>query len=262
MVDQRVGWGELPARTRRAVVQRFGVLSSARTVPEGITCRTALVLTTATKNVFLKGVPVSDRQGVAAQRTEVRVNGAVRAVGPAVVWEAVAGGWHLVAFDHVDGRHADFAPGTADAGVVAELLGRTRQCQVPAGRGVPPLVERYGAVLGPGDAELLAGSALLHTDTNPHNILITARGGRLVDWAMPAVGPAWVDAANTAVRLMGFDWETREALAWLRAFPEWEGAARSARAAFVRVVTDDATARFGRYAAEENARFLALLATG
>lgn len=143
VIDQRVGWGELPARTRRAVVQRFGVVSSARTVPEGITCRTALVLTTATKTVFLKGVPVSDRQGVAAQRMEVRVNEALRAVGPAVLWEAVAGGWHLVAFDHLDGRHADFAPGATDAGIVAEVLGRARRCQVPAGGGIPRLVERY-----------------------------------------------------------------------------------------------------------------------
>ncbi len=261
-MDPHVGWSDLPEGVRRAVELRFGAVVSARTVTEGITCRTALNLVTATETLFLKGVPVADRDGVAAQRTEVRINGNVRTVGPAVRWEGVAGGWHLVVFDHLEGRHADFAPGSADAGVVADVLRRARLCRAPEGEPVPPLIERYGAVLGPGDADVLAGSSLLHTDTNPHNIVITPRGGHLVDWAMPAIGPAWVDAANTAVRLMGFGWEPREALAWLRAFPDWESAAPSARAAFVRVVTDDATARFGQYAVEENARFHSLLTTG
>ncbi|MFJ4095124.1 phosphotransferase [Kitasatospora sp. NPDC089913] len=261
MPDPHAGWEELPQQVRRAVEEQFGAVLSTRTVPEGITCRTALVLSTETRTLFLKGVPVSDREGVTAQRTEVQVNGAVRAVGPAVCWEAAAGGWHLVVFDHLDGRHADFAPGTADAGVVADVLERARLCTAPVGVQITPLVERYRAVLGPGDAELLCGSALLHTDTNPHNIVVTVSGGHLVDWAMPAVGPAWVDAAQTAVRLMGFGWQPRDALGWLTAFSAWSQASPLARSVFVRVVTSDATARFGRYADGENTRFRALLAT-
>lgn len=240
-----VGWSELPEAVRTLVQSREGEVLSFRTVAEGVTCRTALILSTATETLFLKGAPVADRSSVEAQRTEADVNEAVLEIGPAMRWEAVAGGWHLIAFDYVDGRHADLAPGSPDVGIVADVLRRARSCRVPSGRGVPLLAERYRRVLRVGDAEALAGSSLLHTDTNPHNLLIASRRGCLVDWAMPAVGPAWVDAAQTAVRLMGYGWALREAREWLGGFAEWVGAREGVREVFVRVVTDDATARFG-----------------
>ncbi|MFF2041078.1 phosphotransferase family protein [Kitasatospora sp. NPDC058170] len=258
-MEPHVGWDELPAAVRAVVEERDGEVLSAETVPEGITCRTALILSTATARLFLKGALVADRGSWEAQRMEAGVNAAVGGVGPAMRWEAVVDGWHLVAFDHVDGRHADLTPRSGDAAIVADVLRRARSCRAPGGGLVPSLAERYRRVLRPGDAEALEGSSLLHTDTNPHNLLIASRCGYLVDWAMPAVGPAWVDAAQTAVRLMGYGWEPRDARAWLGGFPEWEHAARAGRAVFVRVVSDDATARFGPYAEGENARFRALL---
>ncbi|MFE6749062.1 phosphotransferase [Kitasatospora purpeofusca] len=241
------------------VEERDGKVLITETVPEGLTCRTALILSTATGRLFLKGALVADPGSWEAQRMEAAINAAVGRVGPAMRWEAVVDEWHLIAFDYVDGRHADFTPQSRDAAIVADTLKRARSCRVPTGGRVPLLAERYRRVLRPGDSAALEGSSLLHTDTNPHNLLIASQRGHLVDWAMPAVGPAWVDAAQTAVRLMGYGWEPRDALAWLGGFPEWSQAAEADRAAFVRVVSDDATARFGPYAEEENARFRALL---
>lgn len=258
-MEPHVGWDELPSTVRAVVEKNAGRVLSAETVPEGITCRTALILSTASARLFLKGALVSDPGSWEAQRTEAAVNAAVGRVGPAMRWEAVADEWHLIAFDYVDGRHADLTPQSRDAAIVADVLKRARCCRVPAGGVVPSLAERYRQVLRPGDSEALEGSSLLHTDTNPHNLLIASQRGYLVDWAMPAVGPAWVDAAQTAVRLMGYGWEPRDARTWLSGFPEWEDATQANRAAFVRVVTDGATARFGSYAEEENARFRALL---
>ncbi|MGW7001840.1 aminoglycoside phosphotransferase [Streptomyces sp. NPDC054933] len=258
-MEPHVSWNELPETVRMVVEKHVGKVLSARTVSEGITCRTALILSTTTATLFLKGALVAARGSMEAQRTEAEINEAVRKVSPAMRWEAVAGEWHLIAFDYVDGRHADLTPQAPDAAIVADALKRARSCRVPTGGLVPPLAERYRQVLRPGDSEALVGSSLLHTDTNPHNLLIASKRGYLVDWAMPATGPAWVDAAQTAVRLMGYGWEPRDARAWLSSFPEWEHANGAAKAVFVRVVSDDATARFGTYAEEENARFRALL---
>ncbi|GAB2715599.1 phosphotransferase [Kitasatospora kifunensis] len=258
-MEPHVNWDELPEAVRTVVEKRVGKVVSARTVEDGITCRTALILSTVTDTLFLKGTPVSDRSSVEAQRMEADINAAVARVSPALRWEAVVDEWHLIAFDYVSGRHADLTPQTRDAAIVADTLRRVRSCRPPGGGLVPLLAERYRDTLGPGDYRALDGSSLLHTDTNPHNILIASQCGYLVDWAMPAVGPAWVDAAQTAVRLMGYGWAPRDARAWLSGFPEWEHAGQATKAAFVRVVCDDATARFGSYAEQENACFRALL---
>ncbi|MGV9270151.1 phosphotransferase family protein [Kitasatospora sp. NPDC003701] len=258
-MEPHVSWDELPETVRAVVERHSGKVVSAETVAEGITCRTALILSTTTTRLFLKGALVADSDSRQAQRMEADINASVGRVSPAMLWEAVADEWHLIAFDYVHGRHADLTPRSRDAAIVADTLKRARSCHVPVGGLVPSLAERYRQVLRPGDSEALKGSSLLHTDTNPHNLLITSQHGYLVDWAMPAVGPAWVDAAQTAVRLMGYGWEPRDAHAWLSGFPEWEHAPRAGKAAFVRVVCDDATARFGPYAEDENARFRTLL---
>ncbi|MFJ1704410.1 phosphotransferase [Kitasatospora sp. NPDC088346] len=259
-MEPHVGWDELPYDVKALIEKRIGTVLSAKTVPEGLTCRTALILSTPSETLFLKGALIADRSSLEAQRMEADINEAVGRVSPALRWEAIVDEWHLIAFDFVDGRHADLTPQSRDAAIVADALRRAGSCRAPTGGLVPLLAERYRQVLRPGDSEVLEGSSLLHTDTNPHNLLIASQRGYLVDWAMPAIGPAWVDAAQTAVRLMGYGWEPRDARMWLSGFPEWGHANPAAKSAFVRVVCDDATARFGPYAKEENDRYRALLA--
>ncbi|MFD0383678.1 phosphotransferase family protein [Streptomyces stramineus] len=118
--------------------------------------------------------------------------------------------------------------------------------------------------LGPlprrGTRELLRGEALLHTDTNPHNLMVTDRRAYLVDWATPALGPAWVDVAYTAVRLMEADCPRAEVLAWAARFPSWASARPEALAAFVAAHCRRWEATVGAAAARpSNARFAALL---
>ncbi|MBC3841787.1 aminoglycoside phosphotransferase [Streptacidiphilus sp. 4-A2] len=259
-METHVDWNDLPAGVREAVEDRAGEVVSAETVAHGITCRTALILTTKRNVFFVKGVPTTEFKPLDAQITELALNSAVRGVSPAVRWEAIADEWHLIAFDYVDGRHADLSPGSADLRTVAHLLKRAQACRPPQAYRVPALAERYRPVLRPGDAEALAGMALLHTDTNPHNLLIADRCGYLIDWAMPALGPSWVDPAQTAVRLMEADCPPGDARAWLAGFPDWERAPREARERFVDVVCRDWTARVGEKLAEpSNARFRSLL---
>lgn len=243
------------------VVEHVGPVRGVRPVVDGLTCRTAAVLSTASGRVFVKGAPVGDARARAGQAMEAVVNRAVGAAGPRLLWQVVAGGWDLLGFECVEGRHADLAAGSADLALVADVLRAAQGVRAPEGAGVPPLAGRFADVLPADELELLRGDALLHTDTNPHNLLVGNDRAWIVDWAMPAAGPAWVDVAYTAVRLMEADSPPREALAWAAQFPSWTTADPRAVQAFVTGTCRAWERQVGpRDARHSNARFTALAA--
>ncbi|WP_237773041.1 phosphotransferase [Streptomyces luteocolor] len=257
---ERYDWVELPAAARTAVEARTGPVASAVPVPDGITCRMAAVLSASSGRLFVKGVPMSDAAGCAGQAWEVAVSACVRGVSPALRWRVTSGGWDLLGFEYVDCRHADLSPGSADVSKVAEVLLAREAAQASLELGVPLLADRFAAVLTPQERELLHGDALLHTDTNPHNLLVTGDRAFLVDWAMPARGPAWVDVAYTTVRLMEADTPPDEALKWASQFPSWRAADPRAVEVFVAGTCRAWDERVGTRAARpSNARFAVLL---
>ncbi|MFD0384656.1 aminoglycoside phosphotransferase [Streptomyces stramineus] len=171
--------------------------------------------------MFVKGVPAGYERGRSAQSWEVALNPAVVGVSPRLLWRVEAAGWDLLGFEFVPGAHADLSPGSPDLPAVADVLTAAGGRRAPAG--VPPLTDRWSD-LDEEDLVLLAGDTLLHTDTNPHNLLVGAGRGWLVDWALPAAGPAWVDVAFTALRLMECGEHSPEsALDWAHQFDCWAG---------------------------------------
>ncbi|WP_274561661.1 phosphotransferase [Streptomyces spiramyceticus] len=257
-----VEWEELPDDVRQAVELRTGRVVAAEVVEEGLNCSTALVLDTERAGaVFLKGVLLTDSAGVGALTVEARVNTAVAGVGPRLLWAGIqAGGWYCLVFDYVDGCHADLSPGSPDLDSVALLLRRMQLLRAPA-LPFPQLAARFRAYLCPGEAGLLRGDHLLHTDANPHNILISDDGSAsLVDWAMPALGPAWVDAAYTAVRLMESGIAPVRARAWLYGFESWKQADVKSVRTFIGVTCRHWDAVVGPDKARpSNQRFLQLI---
>ncbi|MEU6849009.1 phosphotransferase [Actinacidiphila alni] len=254
----RTEWGALPSAARVAVGARVGAVTGWVPVTAGLTCQTASVLATADGRVFVKGTPVSDTAGVMSQDWEVAANPLVAGVAPLLLDRVTVAGWDLLVFEYVDGRHADLTHCSADTALVARALERMQG--VTAGGLAPRLANRYAHVLSDAEQLLLAGDALLHTDTNPHNLLIGPAGAHVVDWAMVAAGPAWVDVALTAVRLMEADWSAEAALAWADQFPSWQAADPVAVAALVAGVCRDWESRLGPSSARpSNRRYEALL---
>ncbi|WP_433887876.1 phosphotransferase family protein [Streptomyces sp. CA-111067] len=252
----RVAWAELPAAVRVAVGAQVGPVLDAAPVADGLTCAMAEVLTTSDGRVFVKGVPVSQERGVAAQSWEVAVNPLVAGIAPLLLTRIEVAGWDVLVFEHIEGRHADLSPPSPDVPLVADALRQTQQ--LTAGGLAPRLADRFAGFLDAGEQSLLAGDALLHTDTNPHNFLIGGGRAHVVDWAMVASGPAWVDVAYLMVRLMEADWTAAQALEWAGQFPSWRGVDPVAVRAFVRgacrqwesiVGTVEARPGNGRYAA-------------
>lgn len=75
--------------------------------------------------------------------------------------------------------------------------------------------------------ELLRGDSLLHTDFNPHNVLVNGRAC-FVDWAWPTRGAAWIDPACLVLMLTAAGQTPEEAEAWARQVPSWSSASEQA----------------------------------
>ncbi|MFE6780522.1 phosphotransferase [Streptomyces sp. NPDC057702] len=266
-MTERVRWADLPAALRRVIEERTGRVVRTEEVPEGLNCSLALALDTRCgESLFLKGVRMTSHADRAGLLREQQVNSLVSelGVGPGILHSFEYGGWHCLAFAYVRGAHADLGPGSRDLAAVASTLQRVQQAPPPRFP-LPRLADRFAEHLLPGEAEALAGEHLLHTDTNPHNLLIEEATGAayVVDWAMPALGPAWVDAAYTAVRLMECGHTPRAARAWLAAFAAWRAAEPTAVEVLVNVVCRHWIATVGpRDAEPSNARFRSLLVSG
>jgi len=164
----------------------------------------AAVLDTADGAVFVKGIPV-DQRGAATQAREAAMAPHVTKVAPTLLRHLPdAAGWNVLGFEYVEGRHADYAPGSPDLAAVVELLERVGGIDCPDDAPTRDTRRTFASYMDdPEAAGLLGGTALPHTDYNPENVLIGPDGGaRLVDWAWPCRGAAWIDPCVLIVRLI------------------------------------------------------------
>lgn len=68
------------------------------------------------------------------------------------------------------------------------------------------------------------GDALVHTDLNPANLIVTSGGLRIVDWAYATKAAPWVELALLVQWLIGSGHTPRQAEDWLTQFPAWSTA--------------------------------------
>lgn len=231
---QRFEWHDLPKSVRRAIEQQSGTVIKAEATSEGLNSHLAAVLYTENGSLFVKGIR-ADHPAVGAQQREAAINPYVRNVTPALLWQTEVNGWNLLGFECVEGRHADYTPGSSDLTNVVEVLtelGRIRAPELP----LRVAEERWAEHADdPATLELLAGDTLLHTDISPYNILITSGPARVIDWAWPTKGAAFIDPCYFAIRLMAAGHTPEQAERWAALVPAWLHAPREAVDAFVAI---------------------------
>lgn len=226
----RIPFEQLPGDVRQAVADKTGAVHQAVTVSGGMNSGIASVLETNSGSVFVKGIP-ADHPQVSAQRREAAVAPHLPTSCPRLYWHLELDGWSLLGYEVVHGRHADYAPGSADLPLVEAALIELQGVTAPADVDIKDAVDRWADYAPPGTLQMFAGKTLLHTDFAPDNVLIVGDRARLVDWAWPTRGAAWIDPGALALRLMEADHAVDSALAFAGRFPSWRGAAPEALSA-------------------------------
>lgn len=214
----RTRWDELPTAVRTAIESSTGPVLDVKPVAAGLNCGIAALLHTPTQTVFIKGLR-SDHPRVATQRREAEINPHVTPIAPHLLWQLERDGWNILGFEHLDGRHANLAPGSPDLPKLADALRQLSHIQTPD-LPLRRLDDRWAGLIDDAQLALLAGKHVLHTDLNPHNILI-AEHARIVDWAWPTLGAAWVDPGCAALWLIAEGHTPQAAEAWATQIPSW-----------------------------------------
>lgn len=231
MSMSRIPFEQLPADVRRAVADKSGAVRQAVTVQGGMNSGIASVLATNGGRVFVKGIP-ADHPQVATQRREAAVAPYLPASCPRLYWHLEFGGWSLLGYEVIDGRHADYTPGSPDLPLVETALVELQDVTAPAGIEIKDAVDRWADYAPPGTLHYFEGNTLLHTDFAPDNVLITGARARLIDWAWPTRGAAWIDPGALILQLMDAGHSVEKALAFASRFPSWRDAKAEALAAF------------------------------
>jgi hypothetical protein len=200
---ERIAWDELPGSLTQAIEARTGRITGGRVAAAGQNSPLAATIDTADGRVFVKGMPSGHRQ-VISQAREAAVAPLVTEISPALLWHFDEAGWNVLGYEHVDGRHADYTPGSADLNRLVRIMDTLSAIKIPDD---PGLLQRAEArwkpyASNPEIALVFAGPVLAHSDWAPDNVLISPHRGWLIDWAWPTLGAAWTDPACWVLRLM------------------------------------------------------------
>jgi hypothetical protein len=218
-------------------------------------------LYTAAGPVFCKGIAdTGDGRRGLMHRHEADVNPWLpSAVAPRLRWRIELDGWLLLGFDHVPGRHADLAPGSADLPLVADAVSALARELAECGADAPLLARQWQRFVPwrrlakdvPADldewacdhldqltdwecraVELADGDSLVHTDLHSLNILVAGDRARVIDWAWSRLGCAAVDVAFLIARLVAAGHAPIEAERWAETIPLWRHTPTDTRTAF------------------------------
>ncbi|WNV82244.1 phosphotransferase [Umezawaea sp. Da 62-37] len=231
----RSDWHELPPGTRDAVEEVVGPVVDTMTVSAGLNSALAATLRLHSgSKVFAKGLR-TDQRGVVTQDREALIAPYLGEVAPPLIGQVVSGQWNILLFQHIDARHADYSPGSADIQRAVDLVRDLGQITLPEGLALKFAEQRWSSYIDDeSDRALLRGDALLHTDYNPHNVLVTDADAFLIDWAWPTRGAAWIDPACLVVRLIAAGNTAAEAEKWVDQIPAWAEAEPNALDVFSR----------------------------
>lgn len=220
---QRTDWAQLAAPVRAEIERRTGPVRGARTAAAGENSAIAALLSTDRGPVFVKGLRAEDPR-VVSQAREAAISPYVRPISPELLWQAEVDGWSLLGFQAAPGRHADYSPGSTDLPKVIDAMQRLALLWCPDLPQLKRAERRWAEYMDEADLPMLRGDTLLHTDYNPANVLIDGPAARLIDWAWPTLGAAYVDPCCLIVRLIFAGHSPEQAEACVQPVPAWNHA--------------------------------------
>ncbi|MFF2653991.1 protein kinase [Streptomyces sp. NPDC058045] len=163
---------------------------------------------------------------------EKRINAQLGRISPHLLWDVESADWLVLGFEVVEGRSADFAPGSPDLVPVVDAIGEIGRLPLPRiARGWAET--RWDRFASDGsEAGLFRGDSLLHTDVGPSNFLVAKGRTRVVDWAWPTRGAAFIDPALLVLQLIAAEHTPAGAEKWVDRLPAWRTAPPQAIDAF------------------------------
>lgn len=222
----RVPWERVHPDARAGVEEFLGApVAEAVTQSGGFSPAAAVRVRAANgRRAFVKAVgPEPNARAVAIYRAEARIAAALppSAPAPRLLTSFEAGGWVVLVFEDVDGRHpatpwrrdeldlvlaavrrmsVELTPAPVAAPAAAEAFAESftgwRSLLGEDTTGLDPWALRHLdelAGLESGWAEAAAGDTLLHADLRADNILLAGGRVHVVDWPWACVGASWFD---------------------------------------------------------------------
>jgi hypothetical protein len=232
-------WNDLPTAVRARLENDLAPTGPAAPVAGGFTPGVRVQLPADDGAVFIKAIR-AESGAADMYRAEAAANQALPAgIGPRLLTSFESDGWVVLAFDYITGRHPDLTPGSPDLQPVIDAIGRLHDSLTPC-----PLPDAPEIATNPvlEDAtehrELLTGGTLLHCDLRADNLLIAEDGRiRVIDWAWPHRGPAWIDTAFLVPQLILAGHTANDAEKWAGQVPAYQQADDTAINAFATALT-------------------------
>lgn len=206
------------------IEKHTGPVTSVRHADAGFNSELAVVINDTT---FVKGLR-SDHPRAWTQERERGINLHVQHISAGLLWSEQAEGWDLNGFEYLDGRSADYAPGSGDLALIAAMM--TLFPSAPSGVELKRAEHRWSGYSTQPD--LFAGDGLVHTDWSPSNALISGGRAVMVDWAWPTRGASWLDPACWVVWLIATGHGPEQAEEWALRVPAFQQAPCTAVTAF------------------------------
>lgn len=236
----RSDWTDLPPEVLGAIKAHTGPIREVKPVAAGNHADIVATVHAAGGRLFIKAArktgPDTDGPEVRSLRWEAAVNPHITEYAPRLHWTVEAGWWLVLAFEHVQARHADYTPGSADLEALAKVIDGLQAHPLPAVLERKRVERRWEAVA---DVSALAGGTLLHADLNPANVLLDDDGTvYVVDWTFAGRGAAFLEMALLLPWLLKAGHTPAGAERWMSRFPAWTSADPAAIDLFARVFAD------------------------
>lgn len=232
-------WDDLPTAVRARLENDLAPTGPAAPVAGGFTPGVRIQLPIDEGAVFIKAIR-SVSGAADMYRAEVAANRALPAgIGPQLLTSFESDGWVVLAFDFITGRHPDLTPGSPDLQPVIDAIGQLHDSLTPCPLPDAPEIATNPVLEGaPEHRELLTGGTLLHCDLRADNLLIAEDGQiRVIDWAWPHRGPAWIDTAFLVPQLILAGHTASDAQKWASLIPAYLQASSQAVSAFASALT-------------------------